>query len=142
MPFPPDRGDKIVTFNEICHLSQDHEVHVFCLGDGVPDLANIPALRRRVKSVTAVPVTGWASRLRALGALLVGQPLSVAAFSEAMLHRAIIAKYDELRPDLIIVFSCNVAQYAEHFAGVPRIMQFHDLDFQKWCQYAQRSRSY
>jgi polysaccharide biosynthesis protein PslH len=28
VPFPPDRGDKIATFNEIRHLSARHEVHV------------------------------------------------------------------------------------------------------------------
>ena len=37
VPFPPDRGDKITTFNEIRHLSAKHEVHVFCLADGKPD---------------------------------------------------------------------------------------------------------
>ena len=30
-----------VAFNEIRHLAAWHEVHVFCLGDGTPDLANI-----------------------------------------------------------------------------------------------------
>ncbi len=140
VPFPPDRGDKIVTYNEIRYLSKHHEVHVFCLADGAADLRNIPALREYAKSVTAAPVNGLAVKLRSLKALVDGQPLSVAAFSVAALHRAIISKYDELRPDLIIVYSCNVAQYAEHFAGVPRIMQFHDLDSLKWAQYAEHSR--
>ena len=136
VPFPPDRGDKIITFNEIRHLSTQHEVHVFCLGDGVRDLENVPGLDRYAKSVTAVPVTWLTGRLRALKALLLGQPLSVAALSDAKLHAAITQRYNELRPDLIIVFSGNVAQYAEPFEGVPRIMQFHDLDSLKWEQYA------
>jgi sugar transferase (PEP-CTERM/EpsH1 system associated) len=68
-----------------------------------------------------------------------GKPLSVAAFAEAGLHTAIRRKFDELRPDLIMVYSCNVAQYAEHFADVPRIMQFAELDSSKWGQYAERS---
>jgi polysaccharide biosynthesis protein PslH len=140
VPFPPDRGDKIVTFNEIRHLSRQHEVHVFCLGEDAADLDNIPALHAYAKSVTAVAVSGVGSKLRSLKALLAGQPLSVAAFDAAALHRAIISKYDETRPDLIIVFSSNVAQYAEHFAGVPRIMQFHDIDSLKWAQYAEHSK--
>jgi len=140
VPFPPDRGDKIATFNEIRHLSAQHEVHVFCLGDGVRDLDNIPGLREYAKSVTAAPVGAFTIKLRALKALLLGQPLSVAAFNEAKLHAAIRRKFDELRPDLIIVYSCNVAQFAEHFPGVPRIMQFGDLDSLKWRQYAEQSR--
>ncbi|HEY3910167.1 MAG TPA: TIGR03087 family PEP-CTERM/XrtA system glycosyltransferase [Stellaceae bacterium] len=139
VPFPPDRGDKITTFNEIRHLSAAHEVHVFCLGDGARDLDNIPGLRAYAKSVTAFPVNGKRSRLRALAALAAGTPLSVAAFNEAALHQGIRRQFDALRPDLIIVYSCNVAQYAEHFPQVPRIMQFADLDSLKWGQYAARA---
>ena len=140
VPFPPDRGDKITTYNEIRHLSTKHEVHVFCLADGRRDLDNIPGLRRYAKSVTAVPVVGWASKLRALDAMLAGKPLSVAAFNEAKLHDAVTRKFSELQPDLIIVYSCNVAQYAEHFPQVPRIMQFAELDSSRWGQFARRSR--
>jgi sugar transferase (PEP-CTERM/EpsH1 system associated) len=139
VPFPPDRGDKIVTFHEIRHLAQHHEVHVFCLADGAADLAHVPGLRRYAASVTAVPVGQGSSRLRALGALVGGRPLSVAAFDESRLHQAIARQYDALGPDLVIVFSGNVAQYAEPFVGVPRIMQFHDLDSLKWTQYAERA---
>jgi len=139
VPFPPDRGDKITTFNEICHLSAEHELHVFCLGDSDRDLDNVPGLLRYAKSVTAVPVSKTASRMRAVIALLTGKSLSVAAFNEARLHAAIRSKFVELEPDLIIVYSCNVAQYAEHFAQVARIMQFAELDSRKWRQYAERS---
>ncbi len=137
VPFPPDRGDKIVTFHEIRHLAKTHEVHVFCLADGVADLANVAPLRAYAASVAAVPLARLPSRLRTLAALGAGRPLSVAAYDNPALHAAILRKYDEARPDLIIVFSCNVAQYAEHFAGVPRIMQFHDLDSLKWAQYGE-----
>jgi hypothetical protein len=58
---------------------------------------------------------------------------------KARLHRAMRPKFFELRPDLIIVYSCNVAQFAEPFSGVPRIMDFGDLDSLKWRQYAKRT---
>jgi sugar transferase (PEP-CTERM/EpsH1 system associated) len=139
VPFPPDRGDKIPTFNEIRHLSRRHEVHVFCLADGAEDLGNISGLRDYAKSVTAFPVGALTIKLRAFKALLLGEPMTVAAFNEAKLHAAIHRKFDEVQPDLIIVYSCNVAQFAEHFPHVPRIMQFGDLDSLKWRQYAERS---
>src|SRR5271166_602776 len=98
VPFPPDRGDKITTFNEIRHLSKKHEVHVLCLADGSQDLENISGLRDYARTVTAVPVIGWASKLRALKAMLAGEPLSVAALNEAKLHSAIAGKFAELQP--------------------------------------------
>lgn len=139
VPFPPNRGDKIAAFNAIRHLSARHEVHVFCLGDGVQDLTNISGLQAYAKSVTAAPVDEFTIKLRAFAALVTGQPLSVAALNEARLHDAIQKKFTELRPDLIIVYSCNMAQFAEHFPDVPRIMHFGDLDSLKWLQYAERS---
>jgi len=48
-------------------------------------------------------------------------------------------KFIELKPDLIMVYSCNVAQFADHFPQVPRIMQFAELDSSRWGQYARRS---
>ena len=139
VPFPPDRGDKIATFNMIRHLSMRHEVHVFCLGDGARDLDNISGVREYAESVTAAPVSGLAIMLRALKALIDGQPLSVAALNSPKLHAAIQRKFSEPAPDLVIVYSCNMAQFAEHFPLVPRIMQFGDLDSLKWRQYAERS---
>jgi sugar transferase (PEP-CTERM/EpsH1 system associated) len=139
VPFPPDRGDKIAAFNAIRHLAARHEMHVFCLGDGVQDLANISGLQAYAKSVSAAPVDEFTIKLRALAALVTGQPLSVAALNESKLHDAIQKKFTELRPDLIIVYSCNMAQFAEHFPNVPRIMHFGDLDSLKWPQYAERS---
>jgi sugar transferase (PEP-CTERM/EpsH1 system associated) len=139
VPFPPDRGDKIAAFNHIRRLAGHHELHVFCLGDGAADLDNISGLEAFAKSVTAAPVGELTIRLRALEALFTGQPLSVAALNEAKLHRAIRQKFAELRPDLIIVYSCNMAQFVNFFAGVPRIMHFGDLDSLKWRQYAERS---
>jgi len=139
VPFPPNRGDKITTFNEIRHLAVAHDVHVFCLGDGPEDLDNVPPLLEYVKTVTAVPVTPWDTRRGALKALLTGRPLSVSAYRKAKLHEAIKQKYEELKPDLIFAYSSNAAQYAEHFPSIPRIMQFADLDSLKWGQYAERA---
>jgi polysaccharide biosynthesis protein PslH len=140
VPFPPDRGDKITTFNEIRHLSKKHEVHVFCLADGRRDLDNVPNLLSYARSATAVPLIGLTGKLRALKALFAGGPLSVAAFNEVELHDAIRQKFAEIRPDLMMIYSCNVAQYAEHFPQVPRIMQFAELDSSRWGQFARRSR--
>lgn len=140
VPFPPDRGDKIATFNVVRHLARRHEVHVFCLGDGQGDLANVSGLDGCARSVVVVPVGAAAIKWRAAKALLTGEPLSVAALDAAELHAAITRKHAELKPDLILVYSSNVAQFAEHFPLTPRVMQFGDLDSLKWGQYAARSR--
>ena len=113
---------------------------VFCLADGAGDVANGEGLRSIVRSVTAIPLTRWGTRVRALTALATGKPLSVTFHAEAALLRAVREGYAALRPDLIIVYSGNMAQFAEPFTDVPRIMQFAELDSLKWGHYAERTR--
>ncbi len=134
VPHPPDRGDKITTANEVRHLARSHELHVFCLADGGDDLAQVEPLRRMVASVTAVPVSPWRARLRGAGALVAGGPLTVAMLSEPALRSAIAAAAATTPPDLVFVYSSNVAQHALDLAGVPRVMQFADLDSRKFAE--------
>ena len=60
--FPPDRGDKIATYNQVRHLSRAHEVHVFCTADSTADMENVVGAEKFAASVTAVPVHGWRGR--------------------------------------------------------------------------------
>jgi len=138
VPYPPDRGDKIRTFHEIRHLSRAHEVHVFCLADGTDDLSNVEGVEEYACSVTAVPRTDLRSKVRALTALLAGQPFSVGYFDEASLRRKIRQAKERIQPDLALVYSSGMAQYVEDFEDLPRIMEFGDLDSLKWKQYADR----
>ena len=137
VPFPPDRGDKITTFNEVRHLARTNEVHVFCLADGTTDLENVDGLRAITPNVTAVRLGRIRARLRALFALLfTGRSFTEAFFNERELHRAVQERYRELQPDVVLVYSSGVAQYADRLKDVPRVMQFADLDSLKWQQYA------
>ncbi len=81
VPYPPDRGDKIATANQVRHLARAHELHVFCIADGQDDLLNVAPLRAIAASVTAVPLSPWRARLRAAWALVTGRSLSVAMLS-------------------------------------------------------------
>jgi polysaccharide biosynthesis protein PslH len=138
VPFPPDRGDKITTYHELTHLNRHHEVHVFCLADGQEDLANVAGAREHAASVTAVLASPRETKLRALRGLLTGEPLSVVGYRFGALQAAVDRAMREIQPDLVWVFSANMAQYVVHHA-VPRVIQFADLDSLKWSQYADKA---
>ncbi len=137
VPFPPDRGDKIATFNLVRHLSMTHEVHVFCLSEGAADHPNIIGLSNYARSVTAVPRTSVAEKFRGVKALFTGVPLSIALMNEDQLRLAVKSTSLRLHPDFIIVYSGNAAQFAVEFSNIPRLMYFSDLDSQKWLQFSE-----
>lgn len=140
VPYPPNRGDKIPNFHYIRHLAKEHEIVVACLADGEQDLENVSGLMPFVESVEAVSLSRTRSRIRALAALTMStRPLTVAYFDEPELRRRVRQRLNAWEFDLAIVCSSGMASYVLG-ADIPRIIQFTDLDSQKWKQYAANSR--
>ena len=138
-PFPPKRGGKIRPFNMIRHLqAAGHSVTVCSLVRSRGRGRRRPRHRRR----TAPPST-WARVQRAAavrahdraaaadhavvdGLLLLGRTGGAGARS----------CWQSQRWDLIFVHCSSVAQYVEHVTDVPKILDFGDMDSQKWLEYA------
>jgi sugar transferase (PEP-CTERM/EpsH1 system associated) len=140
VPYPPNRGDKIPNYHYIRHLSARHDVSVACLADGVDDLGNVQGLQPLCTDVAAVPLNLTRARCRALAALATAaRPLTKAYFDEPKLRREIGDRLNRRQFDLAIVSSSGMAQFVERF-DLPKVIQFTDLDSQKWRLYAQSSR--
>ncbi len=136
IPYPPDKGDKIRSFHQIESLSRHHRLHVGCLVDTKEDWAHIPALRRFCASVDAAPLGKRISELKSVMALLGNRPLSVAAFDSGELRRKIRSRLASDPCDLAIVFSAAMAQYLPLRADLPTIVDYVDVDSEKWRVYS------
>lgn len=139
VPYPPDRGDKIHTYNHLRHLAKMHEVAVACLADGEEDMTNVVGLKSLATSIDAVAIRPIRARSRALAALGSRIPCTVAYFNERRLHEQVGERMRREHFDAILVNSSQMAQFVEPYSDLPRIMQFVDLDSLKWQQYAENS---
>jgi sugar transferase (PEP-CTERM/EpsH1 system associated) len=140
IPFPPDKGDKIRSFHQIEYLSQRHRLHVACFVDAKDDLKHVPALARYCASLEAVYRSRRSADIQALLALPGSRPLSVAAFHSRELARRIERRIATERIDLAIVFSSAMAQYVPGKTDFPVIVDFVDVDSEKWRVYADFKR--
>ncbi len=139
VPFPPDKGDKIRTFNLLSRLATRCEVHLAALAEPPSDVAHAARLRRVFASVTLAPLDLRVQRVRALPALLSSTPLTVPVFHSARLEAEVDALVRELRPDVIYAESSSMAPYALRHPRVPLVMDFVDADSAKWSAYAERA---
>jgi len=140
IPFPPDKGDKIRSFNELCHLARDHSIHLACLVDEKKDLEQLGALSKLCASVSVVYRSRFHTKLAACRALVGRGPLSVAAFRSARLRKKIDIVLRSLGADLIFVYSSSMAEYVREVSGIPKVMDFVDVDSEKWRVYADYHR--
>jgi sugar transferase (PEP-CTERM/EpsH1 system associated) len=140
VPYPPNRGDKIPTFHYARHLAKEHEVTVACLAENNEDLKNVQGLSSIVHSVEAVCLSPRRAPLRALMAMAGSRPLTVAYFDEPELRARVRRLVHSGNVDVAIACSSGVAQFVEEFNDLPRVIQFTDLDSQKWQQFAAATR--
>jgi len=136
IPYPPNKGEKIRAFHQLLHLSKHHTVHLVCLVDDPTDLKYVSILENSCASVVAVYRSKTSALCLATRALLTRKPLSVAAFYRKALAREIARKLQTETFDMIFVSSAAMAEYVLEMSALPRVIDFIDVDSEKWQQYA------
>ncbi len=135
-PFPPDRGDRIRSYNVLRYLAARARVHLVAFTDDAAEMT--AADRALVDECVLVPRTKSRPRA-AIEALAHGQPLSIAAFADSRVATAVTDIVARRPIAAIYVFSGQMAQYLP--ADRPRTaMDFVDLDSAKFAAYADASR--
>lgn len=137
IPYPPNKGEKIRAFHQIRCLSQHHIIHLVCLVDDPVDLVHVKTLKEYCVSVEAVFRSKAAAMFLAARGLLTRYPLSVVAFQRKALARKISGKLEAEKFDLVFVSSSSMASYVLHESHVPRVIDFIDVDSEKWRLYAE-----
>src|SRR5215831_12575716 len=89
LPYPPNRGGKIRSFNMIHHLAQKHSVVVASLAHSEQELKEGAELKDHCDEVIAEVVPDHTRWLRAVKALSSDMPSSVAHFWSPRLHHRI-----------------------------------------------------
>lgn len=134
-PFPPARGGKIRPFNMIKHLSQKHEVVVASLVRSPEEAEAGRGLSKHCSDFIVAEVTAPAAWARMIARLPTPGPSSMGYFYAPDLARRIDERLKREAFDLIFVHCSSVAPYISGVAGIPKILDFGDMDSQKWLAY-------
>lgn len=141
IPYPPNKGDKLRSFNLVKQLGRDYRVHLGALIDDAHDWKYVDDLRAMCGECHFSRLDPPMAKLRSLPALLGGGPLSLPYYRDAGLMRWTRRILRERPVSRVLVFSGPMAQYVERVgAGVRRVMDFVDVDSDKWRQYAESRR--
>ena len=138
IPYPPDRGDKIRSFHLLRYLARRFRVHLGAFVDDPVDWSRAEGLNRYTTSHCLRPLTRPRMAWRMVGGLLRGRPLSVAIYQDRVLREWV---RERLRGgvECVVVFSSATATLVDlpEAEGVPRFLDYVDVDSQKWRQYAE-----
>lgn len=136
-PFPPKRGGKIRPFNMIRHLSAaGHRVTVCSLVRAEDEGVEGQGIAPHCEAFEMARVHNPVQFLRMIVRLPLTTPSSMGYFYSPALRARVDALLASRRWDLIFVHCSSVAQYVEHVQDIPKILDFGDMDSQKWLEYA------
>ena len=137
VPYPPKRGGKIRPFNIIRHLhGQGHRVTVASLARTDAELAEARELSQHCTEVLAEVLPDRIAYPQMVARLPTPAPSSFGYFWSNRLARRIEAAARATRFDLVFVHCSSVASLVEGVAAPLRIIDFGDMDSQKWREYA------
>ena len=145
IPYPPNKGDKIRSYNELKYLAQRHEVDLLCLADEPGDLKYKIDLSKICRRVEVFPLNKKTAKIKGLFSLLFSGTVSVAYFHRRVLQQRVDYWLQESNYDAIFCFSSTMAEYifrSKVFFSLSQsqrpklIMDFCDVDSDKWLQYA------
>ena len=137
VPFPPKRGGKIRPFNIIRHLtSQGHRVTVASMARTPQELEESKGLSAYCNNQIVEVIRDWPARRRMLFNVPTATPSSFGYFWSPALLRRIKIEVARQQPDLVFVHCSSVAPFAKDLLGVRKILDYGDVDSQKWREYA------
>jgi sugar transferase (PEP-CTERM/EpsH1 system associated) len=140
IPYPPNKGDKIRSYHELRALSEHgHEIHLLAFADDANDLDYQVDLARLCASVQIVRLRKLWAKLRALATLLTSLPLTLGYFNSRKMRRLVKRAIEQKGFDAIFVYSSAMAQYIPVDWRSRTIVDFVDVDSEKWHEYAERT---
>ncbi len=138
IPYPPNKGDKIRSFNLLKYLSQSHRVYLGAFVDDPMDWRYVDEVKQYCAETCLLPLRPTLAKLRSLRGFLTSEPLSVPYYSDRRMSDWVEDVVKRARLDGILVFSSAMAQYAERHGSIRRVVDFVDVDSDKWRQYAEK----
>lgn len=138
IPYPPDKGDKIRSWNILRHLAAHYDVHLGAFIDAEEDWQHTPVLEEICASCHFVRLNPATAKLRSLKGFLTGEALNFPYYESADLAAWVDRTAAAVRPVLNFGFSGQVAPFLlrESTRQTPTVIDFVDVDSDKWAQYA------
>ena len=142
IPFPPNKGDKIRSFNMMKQLSQDFDIHLGCFIDDEEDLGFDQELLVYCKSIRCIQQNKLLCKVKGLAGFVTNKPITLPYYQSYEMQRWVDETIVEQQVQRVLIFSAAMAQFVE--LQLPYInhsvLDFVDVDSDKWRQYAVEKR--
>lgn len=138
IPYPPNKGDKIRSYNIFKHLEKRYKIYLCAFVDDEHDWQYVDYFKTRCADSFFIKLNPMQARLSSLTGMLTGESLSVVYYKNEKFKEWINNIVSNNPIDKILAFSSSMAQYLDEktMEKQTKIMDLVDVDSDKWRQYA------
>ncbi|MDH5545604.1 MAG: TIGR03087 family PEP-CTERM/XrtA system glycosyltransferase [Gammaproteobacteria bacterium] len=138
IPFPPNKGDKIRSFHWLKGLARQYEIYLGCFVDEPEDMQYIEQLKPYCADVYIEQMNTRLAKLKSAKGLLSNSPLTLSYYYSKKMQHWVEQVVHVNAVEKCLIFSSSMAQYVEgdHLLDMTRVIDFVDMDSDKWLQYA------
>jgi sugar transferase (PEP-CTERM/EpsH1 system associated) len=140
-PYPPDRGDRIRSWNILRYLSQRANVSLACTTETPIQREHLNVVRSMCSRVLIAPLGHRMRWFHAGSHWFAGKSLTEGLFWSRKFAYTLDYWADVNRFDQVFVYCSSMLPYARRksLRSLPRIVDLVDVDSQKWKDYAEHS---
>lgn len=134
LPYPPNKGDKITSFNMLKYLSDRFNIFLGCFVDDLRDWQYRPEVEKYCKQLCTIGLKPATAKFRSLLGLLTGEALSLTYYRNAKLQAWVDRVFEEYQIDAVMVLSGVMAQYVSPHLNqkIRSVLDLEDVDSDKW----------
>lgn len=128
IPFPPNRGDKLRTYNLIRQLAKENEIYLISFSDNKKD--NEPSLRELQKycrQVKFVHLPKWFSLLKVLMLLNTEAPSQAAYYASFRMQHEVKKAVREFNPQILYMHLFRMRMYGNLVPKAYKILDLTDV---------------
>ena len=144
IPFPPNKGDKITTYNLLHYLRKHYNVVVGCFVDDPHDRQYLSDVEAMCDELYAVDICDRSFLKSGLMALLKGEPVSTYHYKSVDMEKWVSDIIESRKISRLLSYSAGTAQFIEpnQYKSCVRVLDMADVDSDKWTQYADKKPFY
>ena len=134
LPYAPNRGDRIRSYNILQFLRRRAEVDVFSLVHDEAERSSTALMDGDIGVVSTAYVPKWRNRVKAALRLPTEVPTTLSLLNAPELTRSLAQNFTHRRPDVVLAYCSSMAAYAMSgpLSQVPMVLDMVDVDSQKW----------
>ncbi|MDD5275073.1 MAG: TIGR03087 family PEP-CTERM/XrtA system glycosyltransferase [Methylovulum sp.] len=138
IPYPPNKGDKIRSYHFLSYLAADFNVYLGTFIDDPDDWQYTDELNALCADTFYQGLKPRQAKFKSLQGLLTGEPLSLPYYKNQVMQAWVDNTIKIHSIKKVLIFSSVMAQFINESHPVDLIVDFVDVDSDKWRQYAEK----